>query len=373
MVSGAQETLRRLRELVRSRAAELWLDEARVEKRAGGRRVLRVRGALEKRRLETRFASELEAAFGGPVDVIAEGTHPPPPAPPVRVLPRLTGPAGAYAVRVVRAFVEGGPAAAPLVVVYGPPHCGKGLLVQWAESLASRRVFRVDLERVRSGRSRGLIPRKPLVVAVGVERLAGRAAAQRTLCAILDAVQDRGDRLLISMAGHPAELAGIYPALRNRLKGGVLVRLEQPTPADMRRQLRERARKMGIRLPRAMEEELSALPPAEALRALEARLSGHDAPRPPLETMRDLAARLFGVERALLDGVCKRATVVAARRAVMTAAAEGGIPEEEIATSFGLKSSRAVREARRWALREEERDRRFAALLHELRRVLPRG
>jgi DNA-binding transcriptional regulator YdaS (Cro superfamily) len=89
--------------------------------------------------------------------------------------------------------------------------------------------------------------------------------------------------------------------------------------------------------------------------------------------MRDLAARLFGVERALLDGVCKRATVVAARRAVMTAAAEGGIPEEEIATSFGLKSSRAVREARRWALREEERDRRFAALLHELRRVLPRG
>ena len=359
----------RLKAELRSEAAAGWLDDARVERGPSGATVLILRSAFQKHWFETRCLRRLRDVFGGPVEVRAE----PGPAPahrPSRVMPRLSGPAGEYAVRMVRAFVEGGPAAAALVLVYGPPHCGKSLLVDWAVAQSARRVFRVDLDRVRRGRSRGLVPRKPLLVADGIERLAGRAAAQRTLCSILDVVRDRGGRVLVTMEGHPAEVEGLFPALRNRLKGGVPVRLEQPTTGDMRLQLRDRARRHGIRLPLDWEDELSKLPPAAALRALDMRmLPGADDPADGLLRMKDVAARLFGVDQELLG---RRRIVVEARRAVMASACAHGFDEMEIAKAFGLRSVRTVREACRWADQEQRRDRRFAALLHEVARVLPR-
>ena len=168
-----------------------------------------------------------------------------------------------------------------------------------------------------------------------------------------------------------AETEGLFPALANRLKGGVLVRLEQPTVGDMRRQLRERARRHGMRLPVEWEDELAGLPPAAALRALDLRMmplgsvpggSGSDA----IVRMKDVAARLFSVDHSLAG---RRRIVVEARRAVMAAACGAGMPEQEVAAAFGLRSIRTVREACRWAEREQQRDRRFAALLHEVARV----
>ena len=44
----------------------------------------------------------------------------------------------------------------------------------------------------------------------------------------------------------------------------------------------------------------------------------------------------------------------------------------EVAAAFGLRSTRSVRAACRWAADREERDAAFAALLHEVGRVLPR-
>jgi chromosomal replication initiation ATPase DnaA len=275
--------------------------------------------------------------------------------------------------RVVRAFVEGGAGAAPLVVLHGPARSGKSLLVEWACSLAGPRAFRLDLDRVRAGKSRGLVPRKPLVVADGVERLAGRAAAQRVLCSILDAVCDRGDRVLVALEGHPATREGLSVALRDRLRGGLVVPLAEPGRAELRLQLRERARRRGRRLPPRWEEELVAMGAKDALLALDRRLDG-DAdgapapPRSPLERLKEAAARAFGVERALLDGPSKRRTVVEARRAVMSAAMGAGAGAAEVAAAFGLASTRAVREALRWCERAAERDRRFAALLQEVRR-----
>ena len=89
-----------------------------------------------------------------------------------------------------------------------------------------------------------------------------------------------------------------------------------------------------------------------------------------LERMKDVAAQLFGVDVGLVG---RRRIVVEARRAVMAAACGHGFDEMAIAESFGLKSVRTVREACRWAEYEQRRDRRFAALLHEVARVLPRG
>jgi len=338
MASDAQEALRRLKERLRSPATRVWLDEARVEQAPGQPVVLRVPGPFPKHWLESRCADAVHDAFGGPIDIVVDAPRGAPHR--SRAVPRLSGPAGEFALRMVRAFAKEEPALAPLVVLFGPVHSGKAILAEWACFLAGRRVFRLDLERLRKGRSRGLVPRKPLVVADGVEQLDGREVAQRTLCTIIDMVQDRGGRLLLTLEGHPGQRPGLRPALRSRLLGGMLVPVEAEDPARLRGRRR-----------RGLADELPA-------------------PRAPLDRMKDEAARLFGVERALLDSSTKRRSVVQARRTVMAAASRGGLQGKEIAAAFGLRSPRAVLEACRWVEREQARDRRYAAMFHEVARVL---
>ncbi len=340
MDSDAREALRRLKERLASPATRVWLDEARVEHAPGRPVVLRVPGPFPKHWLESRCAAELHEAFGGPVDIVVDERRGA--APPSRTMPRLRGPAGEFALRIVRAFAKDEePALASLVVLFGPRHSGKAVLAEWACFLGRPRVFRLDIERLRRGHSRGLVPRKPLVVADGVERLAGRDVAQRTLCTIIDMVLDRGGRLLLTLEGHPGRRPDLRPALRSRLLGGMLVPVEA--------------------------EDLSRLPDRRRKGAPGA------APVPPLDRMKDEAARVFGIERALLDGSTKRRLVVQARRTVIAAASRGGLPGREIAEAFGLRSTRPVAEACRWAERERNRDRRYAALFHEVARVLPKA
>ncbi len=317
----AREALQRLRERIGPRAAALWLEGARVV-RTRGALELRVPRPFAKQRLLARYAAELEQAFGGAVEVVSEAPGAPPVKEP-RTLPKLEGPRAELVVRMVRAFAKGEPAGATLLLLHGPPRSGKSLLAAWARKLAGTRAFRLDLGRVRAGKSRGLVPRKPLTVGEGIETLAGREKAQRTLCTIIDAVQDRGDRLLFTIEGHPSR-AELSPALRSRLLGGLLVGVE---PA--------------------------AAPPGG------------------LDAMKDVAARLCGVERSLLDGSCRRRSVVEVRRAVIAAAARAGVPAGEIARSFGLRSERPVGEACAWAARQEAKDRRFAGILEEVLRVGP--
>jgi chromosomal replication initiation ATPase DnaA len=324
LVPDARE-LARLREKIGPRAASLWLD---------GAKVIRTRGAIElfvprpfaKQRLLARYAGEIEEAFGGAVEVVSEAPGAPPQREQRKAIPRLEGPRAELAVRMVKGFAKGDPAGATLLLLHGPPGSGKSLLAAWARKLAGTRAFRLDLARVRAGKSRGLVPRKPLTVGEGIETLAGREKAQRTLCMIIDGVQDRGDRLLFTLDGHPSR-TDLSPALRSRLLGGLLVRVE---------------------------------PAATAAPA------GIDA-------MKDVAARLCGVERPLLDGPCRRRSVVEVRRAVIAAASRAGFAAGEIARSFGLRSERPVAEACAWAARQEARDRRFAGIVDEVLRVGPRA
>jgi hypothetical protein len=319
------DALVRLRERIGPRAASLWLEGARVVRNRGAVE-LRVPRPFAKQRLLARYAKEIEEAFGGAVEVVSEAPGAPPDKEPRKTMPRLDGPRAELAVRVVKGFAKGEPAGATLLLLHGPPGSGKSLLAAWARKLAGSRAFRLDLARVRAGKSRGLVPRKPLTVGEGVEILAHREKAQRTLCTIIDAVQDRGDRLLFTIEGHPSR-ADLSPALRSRLLGGLLVGVE-PAPG--------------------------------------AAPAGLDA-------MKDVAARLCGVERSLLDGSCRRRSVVEVRRAVMAAAARAGVAAGEIARSFGLRSERPVAEASAWAARQEARDRRFAGILDAVLRVGPRA
>jgi len=328
-MSNNEEALARLRERLQSRSMDVWLQGARVE-RVGSLTRLHVGNEFQRRRLEERCMDDLVAAFGTPVEVVAATSAAR--ARRTRTMPRLQGPAGEFAVRMVRALVSG-EFPAPLLVVHGPPRSGKSVLVDWACALGAGGVFRLDLARVRRGHSRGLVPRKPLVVADGLEILGGRDRAQRTLCTIIDAVLGLGHRLLCAVEGHPAGSSAFLPPLRSRLLGGVLVPVEAATARRTR--------------------EPAAAPPEQ------------------LERMKDAAARLFGVERALLNGPTKRRRVVEARRTVIAVACRRGLEPRHVAAAFELRSERALKEACRWAEQEQARDRRYAALLHEVGRVLP--
>ena len=288
------------------------------------------------------------------------------------VMPQFAGPRGDYARKVVRLFVEGGRGASPLVVLSGPEHSGKSALIEWACKLGGRKVFRIDPARLRGGS--GFVPRKPLVVADGIERIASAAGAQRRLACILDEVRDRGDRVLVSMEGLPSAVEGFHEALRCRLQGGLIVSLPAPDRATRRIQLRHEARRLGRRLPSSVEDELASLPSREGLdllryRAASGSLRDGELPPPPLERMKDVAARLFHVDRTLLDEPIKRRSVVEARRAIMAAAVTEGMPVDQIRRTFQVSAARTVREACRWAERKSASDQRFAAMVEELGRV----
>ncbi len=321
MANDASEALERLRRILGQKRAELWLKGATV-RIDDGHTVVVVSNPFQRSGLETHCVELIDSLFGGQgwsVEIVERAVVP-------RRRQLCAGPGNNLALKLVRAFVEGGPRAPELLVLFGAPHTGKSLLADWAAALGKRDVFRLDLARLRRGASRRLTPRKKLVVADGVEALAGAEGSQRVLCRIMDEVRDRGGRFMLTLQGHP-HAVGLTSALRNRLLGGVAIELDLPRP------------------------------PARS--------------RATLARLLDVAAGAFRVDRAQLESSSRRRGVVEARRTVMSVAVRGGFPRESVASALGLKSERSVREGCRWVERQKERDPRFAALVHEVERVLP--
>ncbi len=333
--SGA--LLQRLQKRVSSRTESLWLEQAHVQRASDGHSILCVNGQFQKNWLEARYLQEIRDVLGEDVEIACPAARAPLARRRMSAPPRLHGPAGQFAIRAVRGFVAGNLKQSNLLVIYGPRGCGSSALLDWAAVLGgARRALRLDLDMVRAGRSRGFLPRKPLVIIDGVERLASRDVAQRTLCTILDEVATRGRQLLVAVEDHPGARSDLGPALANRLLGGILVPLQ--------------------------------LPPAVHIGSPDAiTVTGPQ----PFDALIQAAARLFEVDGALIAAGAKKRSVVAARRAAMTAACRAGCDEEEIARHFGLRSRRAVREAVRWIEREEKRDDTVPCVMAELGRVLP--
>ncbi len=334
MAPDSNHTLQRLQALLEAEGAAHLLRGARLEQgTARDGLALRVSSAFARSRLEGRYAACVREALGPSARLVNDD---PPPVRGKTDRIRL-GKGNEFAVRMVRAAVDGSDPHAPLLLLYGPPASGKSILLHWAEKLAAGRAFRLDLATLLAGKSRHLMPRKKLVLIDGVEQLAGKPGAQRTLSLLLDGVADRGGRCIASLRGHPRECPGLGEALVCRLLGGVLVPVE------------------------AVPARGSAPTPPPSL-----------APAALLDRLKDAAAGAFRVERALLDLSSKRRGIVEAKRAVIAEAARHGLARLEIAVSLGLKSPRTVQEACRWVAARSGRDGQFAALVRAVGRVLPK-
>lgn len=330
-----EEALRRFKNDLPPSPADVWLDRAYVEQDADGGPVLVVPGPFPKSHLEERYADALEDVFGEPVAVRAEREEATPRGRRGRrAAPRLDTPGGRFAVRILENFVGEKSRLSRLLVIHGPRRSGKSVLIDWAEEKARGRAFRLDLARMRRRPLGDFHPRKPVILADGVEVLAGGEAGQRAFCGLLDRMERGTGRLVATLVGHPQRASGLSDTLRNRLLGGILV---------------------------PVEPELVPGEDGE----------GERAPETVLDAMKECAARLFSVDRRLLDGANRRRSVVEARRTVMAAAMRAGLDERDIARAFRIRSLRTVREATRWARRAETKDPSFSALLREVGRVLP--
>ncbi|MGQ0614356.1 MAG: hypothetical protein ACT4PV_11515 [Planctomycetaceae bacterium] len=334
MAPDNDKPLARLQALLEAEGAAHLLRGARLEpgtSRDGP--ALRVAGTFARSRLEGRYSACVREALGASARLVSDD---PPPVRGKTDRIRL-GKGNEFAARMVRAAVEGSEPLAPLLLLYGPAASGKSTLLRWAEGLAAGRAFRLDLATLIAGKSRYLMPRKKLVLIDGLETLAGKPGAQRTLCLLLDGVADRGGRCIASLRGHPRECPGLESTLACRLLGAVLVPVE------------------------AVPARGSAPPPLPSL-----------DPASLLHRLKDAAAGAFRVERSLLDRSTKRRGIVEAKRAVIAEASRHGLPRSEIAASLGIKSSRTLQEACRWVASRSGRDARFAALVRAVGRVLPK-
>ncbi|MEE8106213.1 MAG: hypothetical protein V3T86_11825 [Planctomycetota bacterium] len=308
---------------------DLWLTEAQCVSENGRHRIF-VRSPFHKEGLEAQCAAALRTVYGDHVRVEV--------AKRARLAKRRlgAGPGNETAKRMVQAFMEGGPGMPNILLLHGPPGSGKSLLVDWAVSRHRKSVFSLDLLRMRRGGSRQLTPRKPFVVADDLATLAGANGAQRALCRMIDDVSARGGRFLFTLDGHPKTRPDLLTALRNRLVGGLVAELDTPGAATSGRRTGNRAADRESLLPLLLQA----------------------------------ASETFAIDLPELTSTSRRRAVVEARRAVMLHAVDAGMRCEEVAEHLGLKAARSVRDGCQWTRRQQERDPRFARLLHEVGRVV---
>lgn len=199
----------------------------------------------------------------------------------------VTGPENAMAHAAVLAMARGEPGVSPLVI-HGPAGSGKsrlldGLVAETLERTPGASIARLDGEAFAAACSDaddspgGWIEFRARFRALDLLCLDDAPALARSPLAIaelgptLDALDDRGAPVALAAADAPSAWENWPPRLLDRLLGGLVVRVERPGIASLRRFVIDRSRSRGLRLPADVVEALAST--ADDYRSLEGRLA----------------------------------------------------------------------------------------------------
>lgn len=141
----------------------------------------------------------------------------------------------------------------------GKTHLARGIVEAWKKSHPRRRAEyftasdfvralhdALDAQAIEEFRSR--LRDAELLVIDDVQRLAEKHAAEDELVHTIDALDDRGGRLILACSAPPGDLRTLPAGLRSRLQAGLAVPLVRPGATTRLALLRQAARLRGVQL-----------------------------------------------------------------------------------------------------------------------------
>lgn len=183
--------------------------------------------------------------------------------------------------------------------------------------------FRANLRQKQIKRFRAYYRSLDLFVVDDFQHLAGKQATQQEFLHTFDALCNRGGKVVIASGSHPGDLAGIGDRLRQRLVGGLVVKLSTPDfrarlailrneSARMRRQLPEDVLVyLARRATRNMRDLIGGVTRLGAYASLEGRAIGLEEARTLLADQFDGAAGKGDLGAQILAEVCRQCDVSA--------------------------------------------------------------
>lgn len=307
------------------------------------------------------------------------------------------------------------------LVLHGPAGTGKShlceaLVAEWqcrrpdsqvahlgSSEFAERFADAVDDDRIEAFRNQ--LRDVDLFVLENVGKLATKVTAQRELLYTLDALENRGARVVATFDAPPQRLDDFLPGLVGRLTGGVVVALVPPSTASRRAILERLVTLRGITIePKAVEllagdlektvpelrgilttlTTLAAQQLSEGVRGradasidavfvrryLEQR---SEAAAPALKAIAEQSARRYGLTVADLKSGSRRRTVVAARDAAIFLARRLTTKSlQEIGDFFGGRDHTTILHSCRKLEQTSEADPETREAIDAIRRKLAR-
>jgi len=410
-----------------SKAAELWLTDARPAGLHRGLFTLDVASPAAKAAIDARYLGDLQDLFreltGSPVRVLTRVADPPEDPPPPLALAEAAADAdlpgllvrpdefvvtagNRLAHRAVERFVLAPSAGWNPLFLYGPSGCGKTELARLA-LLRLREGGEVHDPLVLSGPAltrdvsraarNGTLPalqadwsRRDLLLLDEAHRLRGQRRCQAEAASLIAGMLQRGARVLMLSRHAPQQILDADPRLLSWFLGGMVVALSEPDTEDRRSVLAAVGRSLPVPVEAGVVDALATRCPgslADAVRvmqraALDARQDGSSildlsrldrrlaGPTPAEATMEAIVGVIATGSGLPKERICspeKARDVVAARHLCAYLATRSlGLSARQVCRSLGLASPSLVAYARRAIELRRERDPAFDAQVHAL-------